>query len=618
MSALPAQADFTAALRSHAPPVEPKPASDPLSPGKSPMPPRGATMPARAATMPARAGDWLRAPVWANRGLFAQVALAAVLINALSLATSLFSMAVYNKIIPNNATESLTALLIGISFVLVFDFALRLLRGYFVDVAGQNIDHRLGNAVFDRLVGMKLSDRHGSNGAFAGVLREFESLREFFTSATIVALVDVPFILLFLVVIAVVAPPLALVTLLAIPLVIAAGALVQPVLARIADASLTEGLNKQGIIVETIAGLETIKTSRAGPLLAARWRRAVAAHAALALRQRLAAGVAVHVAAVAQNIVYVAMLGIGVGLIAEQRLSMGALIAASMLSGRCVAPLGQIAMLLTRLGQTRSAWAALDRVMARPGETAGNPLRRPQLNGAITFDDVRFTYPGSNTPALSGLNFRIAPGERVAIIGRVGSGKSTIARLALGLYTPDRGAVRIDDADIRQLHPDDVRANIGAVLQDVVLLSGTIRDNIALGDAAISDAEVLRAARLSGAHDVIGRLPRGYDHVLADRGEGLSGGQRQMIAVARALAGNRSLLLFDEPTSAMDLAGETALIDRLATALEGRTALFITHRQSLLRLATRIIILEAGQIIADGPRDAVLQQLALSHGSQDQ
>ena len=217
-----------------------------------------------------------------------------------------------------------------------------------------------------------------------------------------------------------------------------------------------------------------------------------------------------------------------------------------------------------------------------------------------------------------GLNFQIAPGERVAIIGRVGSGKSTIARLALGLYTPDRGAVRIDDADIRQLHPDDVRANIGAVLQDVVLLSGTIRDNIAIGDAAISDAEVLRAAQLSGAHEVIGRLPRGYDHVLADRGEGLSGGQRQMIAVARALVGNRSLLLFDEPTSAMDLVGETALIDRLATALDGRTALFITHRQSLLRLATRIIILEAGQIVADGPRDAVLQRLALTHGSLDQ
>jgi ATP-binding cassette subfamily C protein LapB len=611
MSALPTHADFSPALRSDTTPIDV--AADSLMTGAA-----NAAPPPAFGTISPRAGDWLRAPVWANRGLFAQVALAAALINALSLATSLFSMAVYNKIIPNNATDSLAALLIGISLVLAFDFLLRILRGYFVDVAGQNIDHQLGSAVFDRLVNMKLSDRQGSNGAFAGLLREFESLREFFTSATIVALVDVPFILLFLLVIALVAPPLALVPLLAIPLVIAAALLAQPLLARIADASLAEGLNKQGIIVETIAGLETIKTSRAAPLLAARWRRAVAAHAALALRQRLAAGMAVHVAAVAQNIVYVAMLGIGVGLIAEQRLSMGALIAASMLSGRCVAPLGQIAMLLTRLGQTHSAWRALNRIMASPGETEGSPLRRAQLNGAITFENVGFTYPGSNTPALTGLSFHITPGERVAVIGRVGSGKSTIARLALGLYAPDCGAVRIDDADIRQLHPDDLRANIGAVLQDIVLLSGTIRDNIALGDAGISDAEVLHAARLSGAHDIIGRLPRGYDHVLADRGEGLSGGQRQMIAVARALVGNRSLLLFDEPTSALDFAGETALIDRLATALTGRTALFITHRQSLLRLATRIIILEAGQIVADGPRDAVLHRLTLSHGAHDQ
>jgi len=498
------------------------------------------------------AGNWVWAPVWANLGLFAQVALAAVLINLLLLATALFSMAVYNKIIPNNAVASLTALLIGISLVLMFDFVLRLLRGYFVDVAGQNIDHRLGTAVFDRLVGMKLTDRQGTNGAFAGVLREFESLREFFTSATIVALVDVPFILLFLAVIAFVAPPLALVPLLAIPLVIAAAALPQPLLARIADASLAEGLNKQGIVVETIAGLETIKTSRAGPLLATRWRRAVAAHAALALRQRLAAGVAVHVAAVMQNIVYVAMLGLGVGLVADQQLSMGALVAASMLSGRCGA-------------RTLMAPSA--------SKTYASPIRAATHRRSAASTSRSRRANASPSSAASARANRRSRGWR------------------WGSKPPVRGAVRIDDADIRQLHPDDVRASIGAVLQDVVLLSGSISDNIALGDAGISDAEVWRAARLSGAHDIIGRLPRGNDHVLADRGEGLSGGQRQMIAVSRALACNRSLLLFYEPTSAMDLAGETALIDRLATTLEGRTALFITHRQSLLRLATRIIIL---------------------------
>lgn len=567
--------------------------------------------PELGADMAPRSGEWLRAPILANRALFAQVALAAALINLFALATSLFSMAVYNKVVPNNAVDTLVALVIGISFVLAFDLVLRSLRGYFVDVAGQNIDRALGEAIFDRLLGMKLAARSGPNGAFAGVLREFETLREFFASATIAALVDVPFILLFLAVIAAVAPPLVWVPLLAVPLVLGAAWLSQPLLARLAAANLDAGLNKQGIIVETIAGLETVKSSRAGPMLAARWRRAVAGHAAIALQQRLVAGFAINLAAVTQSLVYVLTLTIGVGLIAEQQLNMGALVAASMLSGRCVAPLGQIAALLTRIGQTRMAFRALDRVMAADGE-AGNapPLRRPRLAGCISFDRVGFHYPGSDSAALVDISFSIAPGERVAIIGRVGSGKSTLARLLLGLYAPDRGAVRIDGADLRHLHPDDLRASIGAVLQDVVLLSGSIRDNIALDDPMIDDAAVLDAARLSGADDFIGRLPRGYQHLLADRGEGLSGGQRQAIAIARALAGTRSILLLDEPTSAMDSASEDRLIDRLAGALAGRTMVLVTHRQSMLRLATRVILIDGGRIIADGPRATVLAALA--------
>jgi ATP-binding cassette subfamily C protein LapB len=591
MTALPSPAEF----------ARPTIAAPPLAGHGGPPPSR----------LPPRPGDWLRAPIWANRGLFGQVALAAALINVFALATSLFSMTVYNKIVPNNAVDSMTALLVGISLVLAFDFLLRSLRGYFVDIAGQNIDETLGDAIFDRLLGMKLEDRNGSNGAFAGVLREFETLREFFASATVVALVDVPFILLFLGVIWAVAGPLVLVPLLAVPVVIGIAWASQPILAQLAQASLNEGLNKQGIIVETIAGLETVKTSRAGPMLAARWRQAVAAHAVLSLRQRLVSGIAINVAASAQNVVYVLTVSIGVALIADRELTMGALVAASMLSGRCVAPLGQIAMLLTRLGQTLSAYRALDRLMGAAGEADdAAPLRRPRLVGAIAFRNVSFRYPGSGQRALDDVSFSIAPGERVAIIGRVGSGKSTIARLILGLYTPDAGTVRVDDADVRQLHPDDLRANIGAVLQDIVLLSGSIRDNIALGDAAVDDAAILRAARLSGAHDFVGEIPRGYDHHLADRGEGLSGGQRQTIAVARALVGAKPILLFDEPTSAMDIQSENALIDRLDGELDGRTVVLVTHRQSLLRLTTRIIIVDGGKIVAQGPRDDVLKSLA--------
>ena len=569
------------------------------------------TPPAVPPLLPPAAGDWLRAPLWANRALFGQAALAATLINLFALATSLFSMAVFNKVIPNNAAESMLALVIGISLVIVFDFVLRLLRGYFIDIAGQNIDRTLGKALFDRLLGMQLADRRGSNGAFARLLREFETLREFFASATIAALVDVPFVLVFIAVIGVVAPPLMVVPLLAVPIVIGVALGTQPLLSRLSAASFSESLNKQGVLTETIASLETVKTSLAGPLLARRWRTAVSHHAALSLRQRCVAAIAVTIAAAMQSIVYVAALSLGVALIAEQALSVGALVAASMLAGRAVAPLSQIAALLTRLAHTRDAYHALDKVMTKAGEGGDfAPLRRSVLTGRIAFHQVSFQYPGTSQPALENVSFEIAPGERVAIIGTVGSGKSTIARLILGLYQPQSGSVSIGDADLRQLHPDDLRANIGAVLQDVVLLSGSIRDNIALGDPAVSDAAVLRAAQLSGAHDFIGALARGYDVPLADRGEGLSGGQRQAIAVARALVRPKPILVFDEPTSAMDNVTENALINRIEAELADRTMVFVTHRQSMLRLATRIIVIDGGRIARSGSRDVILQSLA--------
>ena len=580
---------------------------------------RAAVAPATAlpassrALLPPAAGAWLWAPLWANRGMFAQAAVAAVLINIFAMATALFSMAVYNKVIPNNATQSMLALVIGISFVVVFDFILRTLRGTLVDIAALNIDRDLGAALFDRLLGMKLADRRSANGAFAGLLREFETLREFFASAMVVALVDVPFVLLYVATIAIIALPLAIVMLVAIPVIIGVAAGAQPLLGRLSQAGLAEGMNKQGVVVETIGGLETVKSSLAGPLLARRWRAAVSHHAAISLRQRCIAAIAVNVAASMQTITYVATLTLGVALIAQGQLSIGALVAASMLSGRAVAPLGQVAALLSRLSQTMASYRALDRVMTTAGEAGDTaPLRRPRLDGRIAFRDVSFRYPGSSTLALDRVSFSIEPGERVAIIGRVGSGKSTIARLILGLFTPESGAIVIDDADVRQLHPDDLRANIGSVLQDIVLLSGSIRDNIALGDPAVDDAMVLRAARLSGAHDFIGQLSGGYDVTLADRGEGLSGGQRQAIAIARALVRPRPMLVFDEPTSAMDTASESALIARLEGELAGRTMVIVTHRQSMLRLATRVILLDGGRIVAQGPRDDVLQSLAIA------
>ena len=563
---------------------------------------------------PPRIAAWLMNPIRANGGLYLQVVLAAMLVNLFGLATSLFSMTVYNRIVPNNATDSLIALSIGVAIILIFDFVLRLIRGYFIDIAGQRIDRTVGAAIFDRMLTMRLGDRKSSSGAFAGMLREFEALRDFFASATLAAIVDVPFILIFLIVIQAIGGKLVLVPLLMVPLVIGVGWLSQPALARLAGQGMTDGMTKQGVLVETISGLETVKSSSAGPLLARRWAQSVDDHAAVALKQRLIAAISINVAQSVQTICYVGVVIAGVYLIARGELTMGGLVAVSILAGRCVAPLSQIASLLTRITHTRTAYAHLDKLMQGDGEARNESeyLRRPILEGGIEFRNVTFRYPGATARALDDVSFKIQPGERVAIVGRVGSGKSTIARLILGLYEPSEGAILVDDADIRQLHPDDLRHNIGAVLQDIFLLTGSVRENISLGEPSIDDAAILHAARISGTHDFIGHVPNGYDLRLADRGEGLSGGQRQSIAIARALAHERPIMLFDEPTSAMDIQSENALIARLEPELRGKTVILVTHRQSMLRLVDRVIIFDKGKIIAAGPRDDVLKSVAVN------
>jgi len=555
---------------------------------------------------------WLAAPLATHRATYVRAGVAALFTNIFALATALYSMTVYNRIVPNNALSSLIALSIGMGLVLIFDFAMRMLRGWFVDVAGRDVDAALADAIFARLVAMRLADRQGSSGAMAGLLREVEVVRELFASATLVALVDIPFILLFLLVIALIGGPLVLVPLAMLPLVVLAALAIQPGLDRLAGEAQGQGFTRQGVMVETIAGLETVKAGRAGPMLAARWQTAVASGAEAALGSRLLSAFAVQFATSAQAIAYVGTVLWGVFLIADGSITSGTLIAVSILSGRAVAPLTQVAGLLTRLSASRMALRRLDGFMMMPGEQGqANPVRRNALEGAIELKGVSFAYPGSNTPVLKDVSFRIAPGERVAIVGRVGSGKSTIARLILGLYQPSEGQVLVDGADVRQLHPDDLRRGIGSILQDVTLFSGSIRSNITLDDPAIDDAELLRLAKVSGVQDFAGQIPNGLDLVLADRGEGLSGGQRQAIAIARALAGRPPVIIADEPTSAMDIQSENALVARLEGELAGRSFVLVTHRQAMLKLVDRIIILDAGRIVAQGPRDDVLRSLAV-------
>ncbi|PWG02256.1 type I secretion system permease/ATPase [Sphingosinicella humi] len=557
-----------------------------------------------------RFAPWLLEPMLRNKGIYMRVAVAAVMINIFALVTSIFTMVVYDRVLPNNATASLIALSIGLGIVILFDFALKTVRAYFVDVAGARIDREVGETVFAQLLAIRLDQKRGSTGALAGVVRELETLRDFFASATLTAIVDVPFVLITLAVIAMIGGPVVFVPMVMIPLVVLVGLLTQPAMDRLSAQSMGQGLLKQTVLVETIGGLETVKTSGAAPILTRRWHGAIEEHSAISLKQRLIANIGVTIAGSAQMISYAGVVIVGVGLIADQTLTMGGLIACSILAGRAVAPLGQIATLLSRMTATRTAYRQLDGLMNTPTEgPSGEPLVLGATEGRIEFRNVHFRYPGASEKALDGVSFTIEPGEHVALLGRVGSGKSTIAKMILGLYEPEEGLILLDGTDIRQLDPISLRRKIGSAMQESLLLSGSVRENIVLGRADMDDEEMIRAAELSGTHQFMGQIANGYDRKLADRGEGLSGGQRQSIAIARALAGRPSVLVFDEPSSAMDNQTESGLLDRLSKELEDRTFLVITHRTPFLRLVSRVLILDQGRIIADGPRDQILAKL---------
>ncbi|MDQ4088202.1 MAG: type I secretion system permease/ATPase [Pseudomonadota bacterium] len=549
-------------------------------------------------------------PMRRNRSTYWKVAVAAVFINIFGLLTALFTMTVYDRVVPNNAMSSLVALSIGLGIVIIFDFILKMLRAYFVDHAGAHIDQDIGEQVFARLLAIRLELKKGSTGALASMMRELEALRDFFASATLTAVVDVPFILLTLVVVAIIGGPVVIVPALMVPLVILIGWLTHPALERLSARSLGEAMLKQSVLVEAIGGLETVKTAGAAPLLTRRWNQAVRQHSDSSLRQRLVSSIGVTFATSAGTISYAGVVIVGVHLIADQKLTMGGLIACSILAGRAIAPLAQISQLLSRLTSTRTAYRQINEMMELPPEgPEGEALKLSQVQGKIEFRNVGFRYPGAPERALDGLSFTIEPGEHVALLGRVGSGKSTIARLILGLYPPEEGLIMIDGTDLRQIAPEDLRAHIGAAMQESVLLTGSVRENIVLDRPQVDDAEMLRATELSGTHQFMGQIANGYDLKLADRGEGLSGGQRQSIAIARALAGRPPIVIMDEPTSAMDAQTEGALLQRLQTELQGRTLVLITHRPPLLQLVQRIILIERGKIAADGPRDAVLQKI---------
>lgn len=544
--------------------------------------------------------------------IYSQVVITSLFINLFTLASTIFVMAVYDRVVPNNATTTLWVLAIGVLIIFSFDFILRTLRGYFLDIAGKNADVLLASRLYEHVLGMRLEARPRSSGTLAHQLREFETLREFISSATLSALVDLPFIFFFIFVIWLIAGPVAFVPLAMVPIVLISSYLLQRPLSSLIKKTYAEGGQKHALLIQSLQGLETIKGMGAEGKMQHAWENFVAQSAGSTHITRFLSSIAVNLSMFAQNITIVGVMIVGVYQIGEQNLTMGGLIACSILSGRAMGPLTQVVSLLTRLNQSLESLKRLNQLISLPVERPATSqfVHRPTFKGEIEFKDVDFSYPGHHNLILQKASFKINPGEKVALVGRIGSGKTTIEKLILGFYPPKSGSVLIDGTDIRQIDPADLRANISYIPQDVFLFGGTIRHNITLGGEKVDDQSLLRAATLAGVHDFVSQHPLGYDIPVGEGGAELSGGQRQTIAVARALVRNSSIFLFDEPSAMMDSMAEMAFIQRLQGILEAhKTLIIVTHRPPLLALIDRILVIDKGHIVADGPKDEILAAL---------
>ncbi len=558
-----------------------------------------------------RKGHWFWPAVRRFWPSWMQIVVAALVINVLGLALPLFLMNVYDPVIPNLAIPTLWVLATGVVVALFFDFLLKQLRAVVLDRTGRRVDMSVAASLFEHALGISMAERSASSGAVANQIREFESVRDFFTSSSIIALTDLLFIGVFIAVLWLIVGPLAYVPLVAVPLVLFATLLIQIPLACAVDLTQAQASRRHGILVEGLIGVETIKAVAGEGVMQRRWEDAVAGAARANSTTRFWSSTAVYFTGFVQQSVSVVMIVWGVFLVAEGEISIGGLIAANILAGRVLAPLGNIAMTLVRAQQAFASMRGITRFMSlgREGDGAVADGRRVTA-GEIEFRDVTFAYPGGSADALKGVSFRIAAGERVGVIGPIGSGKTTMGKLIAGLYHADRGAVLADGVNVQRYAPADLRAGVCYVAQDTELFAGTVRDNIVLGKPEASEEEIARAVRVAGVDAFTDSHPLGLGLPVGERGRGLSGGQRQAVGLARMLLRRPRVLFLDEPASAMDMSTEADLVRNLQSPRAGvETLIVCTHRTSLLELADRLLVLDGGRIVADGPKAAVLKAL---------
>ena len=554
---------------------------------------------------------WFWGVVLQNWRLYRDSLLAALLINVFALALPMFSMTVYDRVVPNRAEETLWVLAAGVLVMMAFDMVLRVMRGYILDTAGKRIDVTLSAKIMERVLGLRMADRPASVGSFAANLRAFESVRDFIASASVTTLVDLPFVLVFLLVIGWISPWLLIPPIICIVLLLATSLVVQQKMQELVESSHRASAQRNATLVESLVGIETIKFMVAESSFQRKWEHSTVFLAQTSTKTKLLSSITMNLAQTLQQLVSVAMVIVGVYLLIANQISMGAIIASSMLAGRALAPFGQVAGLLLQYQGAKNGLASVAGHMKTQPERADEStfLHRTGFQGTIEFKNVSFTYPGHQQSVLNNVSFKLKAGEKAAFIGRVGSGKSTIQRLILGLHQPTEGAILIDGIDLRQIDPAELRRAAGFVSQDVSLFYGTLKDNIAIGAPFASDQDVLAAAALAGVTDFANRHPQGFDMAIGERGESLSGGQRQAVGIARAVLNDSPILLLDEPSSAMDHQSEDALKARLKNFSQGKTVVLVTHRTSLLELVDRLIVIDNGQIMADGPKAQVVEAL---------
>ena len=561
------------------------------------------------AVIPGIENHWFYAPLWKNRKFIVQAGLASLLTNIFAVGTSLFALIVYNRIIPANAMSSLYMLVIGMVILLTADYAIKTLRSRLLGVAGIESDVVIADKLFGQIIDMKHDTKKGSVGTLASILKEYEQIREFFTSATLVSIIDMPFACIFLFFIWYIGGHMVIPVIIGIFILIGVTLLVQPRLKKLSESSQEESHDKHSVLVETLSGLETVKLLGAGGLLRKRFKSVVTKQAKSADEVKRHTFFSTNLTQEVQQAVQISVVTVGAITVTTGEYGYGAIIACTILSGKALLPFVQLAQLLSRLNQIITGYNSLDGLMNQPTEHAkgSDYLRRGKYRGEVSFENVSYSYPNQDGLAIEEISFLIKKGERIGIVGRVGSGKTTIGKLVTKLFPPKSGKILVDGVDISQLDPSEIRENIGYVSQEPWLIAGTVEQNISFGATEIKTEQMIQAANVSTSSDFINAHPKGFKQLLDERGEGLSGGQKQAITIARAIVKKPPILIFDEPTSSMDARTEKNFIDRFKKYNAEATILLITHRTSLLSLVDKVIVVDKGKIVGSGSVQAFLK-----------